>query len=87
MSEVRIEDAGWQAIMDDERLKRARKLLSFHELRLIIDHARNNHSRNVLGFLNEIMERTPNGEQIRVQYHPNGDWSVAKYPLPITGDA
>lgn len=40
MSEVIIEDAGWQAIMDDERLKRARSRLSFHELRLIIDHAR-----------------------------------------------
>lgn len=41
MSEVRIEDAGWQAIMDDERLAAARRKLSFHEIRLIIDHARN----------------------------------------------
>ena len=51
MSTVQIEDAGWQAIVADERLKRARERLSFHELRLIIDHARNNHPRGVLGFV------------------------------------
>jgi hypothetical protein len=31
-------------------------------------------------FVAEIMERTPNGEYIRVQFHPNGDWSVAAEP-------
>lgn len=87
MSEIHIEDAGWKAIMADDRLKRARERLSFHELRLIIDHARNSETRGVRGFLNEIMQRTPNGEYIRVQYHPNGNWSIAKYPLPIAGDA
>lgn len=87
MSTIQIEDAGWLAIMADDRLKRARERLSFHELRLIIDHARKSEPHGVRGFLNMIMERTPNGEWIRVQYHPNGDWSVAKYPLPLTGDA
>jgi hypothetical protein len=28
-------------------------------------------------FIREIIRRTPNGEQIKVQYHPNGDWGVA----------
>ena len=87
MSTIQIEDAGWLAIVADERLKRAREKLSFHELRLIIDHARNNQPSTSREFLDAIMEKTPNGEWIRVQYHPNGDWSVAKYPLPLTGDA
>lgn len=47
MSTVVIEDAGWAAIMADERLKRARSKLSFHELRLIIDHARANLPRHM----------------------------------------
>jgi hypothetical protein len=41
MSEVHIEDPAWVAIMADERLSGARRKLSFHEIRLIIDHARN----------------------------------------------
>jgi hypothetical protein len=40
MSNIEIKDAGWQAIMDDERLASARRKLSFHEIRLIVDHAR-----------------------------------------------
>ena len=32
-------------------------------------------------FLAAIMERTPNGEWIAVQYHPDRDWSVASHPL------
>lgn len=36
--------------------------------------------RGAPGFLNAILEATPNGEWIRVQYHPNGDWSVAAKP-------
>lgn len=31
-----------------------------------------------------IMERTPNGECIEVQYHPNGDWSVGLRPVQAT---
>lgn len=40
MSKVTIQDAGWQAIMDDPQLARARSKLSFHEIRLIVQHAR-----------------------------------------------
>lgn len=36
--------------------------------------------RGVEGFLSAIMSATPNGEWIKVQYHPNGDWSVAAKP-------
>lgn len=28
-------------------------------------------------FIVKILVSTPNGEWVRVQYHPNGDWSVA----------
>ena len=42
MSSIEIQDAGWQAIMDDERLASARRKLSFHEIRLIMNHARAN---------------------------------------------
>jgi hypothetical protein len=31
-------------------------------------------------FLVAIHEKTPNGEWISVQHHPNGDWSVAAEP-------
>ena len=44
-------------------------------------------SRGVQGFLDTIMEKTPNGESILVQYHPNGDWSVSNEPQVIYGDA
>jgi hypothetical protein len=27
-------------------------------------------------FLDAIRKRSPNGEQVVVQYHPNGDWTV-----------
>jgi hypothetical protein len=40
MSEVRIEDSGWAAIMADPELAAARRKLSFHEIRLIVKHAR-----------------------------------------------
>jgi hypothetical protein len=40
MSKIVIEDAGWQAIMADPKLAAARRKLSFHEIRLIVDHAR-----------------------------------------------
>jgi len=34
-------------------------------------------SRDTIGkFLSEIMARSPNGEPVKVQYHPNGDWTV-----------
>ncbi len=33
-------------------------------------------------FIAAIHERTPTGAWIAVQHHPDGDWSVAKYPLP-----
>jgi hypothetical protein len=46
MSVVEIRDAGWQAIMDDERLASARRKLSFHEIRLIVDHARRSYPRH-----------------------------------------
>lgn len=32
-------------------------------------------------FFDAIHAATPNGEWIAVQYHPNGDWSVAHSPL------
>lgn len=40
MSQVIIEDAGWEAIMADPKLQHARSKLSFHEIRLLIRHAR-----------------------------------------------
>jgi hypothetical protein len=40
MSQIIIEDAGWKAIMADPQLIRARSKLSFHEIRLIVKHAR-----------------------------------------------
>jgi hypothetical protein len=40
MSNIIIEDAGWAAIMADPQLQRARSKLSFHEIRLIVNHAR-----------------------------------------------
>jgi hypothetical protein len=33
---------------------------------------------SIAGFLETILECTPNGEYILVQYHPNGDWTVAR---------
>jgi hypothetical protein len=42
---------------------------------------------SVLSFILAIQDRTPNGEWIKVQYHPDGDWSVANSPeAPIAGD-
>ncbi len=41
MSKVVIEDPAWRAIMADPELASARSKLSFHEIRLIVDHARN----------------------------------------------
>jgi hypothetical protein len=32
-------------------------------------------------FIEAILKRTPRGEYIAVQYHPNGDWTVATEPL------
>lgn len=40
MSNIEIVDEGFAAIMADPKLKRAREKLSFHELRLIVRHAR-----------------------------------------------
>jgi len=40
MSIMEIRDAAWQAIMADPQLQRARQKLSFHEIRLIVNHAR-----------------------------------------------
>lgn len=40
MSQIIIEDAAWKAIMADPRLANARRKLSFHEIRLIVQHAR-----------------------------------------------
>jgi hypothetical protein len=40
MSQIVIEDDGWKAIMADPQLQRARQKLSFHEIRLIVNHAR-----------------------------------------------
>jgi len=38
-------------------------------------------------FLAAIHQRTPTGQWIAVQHHPNGDWSVAHHPLPwLPGD-
>lgn len=41
MSQIIIEAEALKAIMADPALERARKRLSFHELRLIIRHVRN----------------------------------------------
>lgn len=38
-------------------------------------------------FVSTILEKTPNGERIAVQYHPNGDWSVAHLPMPADNQA
>lgn len=40
MSQIVIEDEGWKAIMADPQLWRARTKLSFHEIRMIVRHAR-----------------------------------------------
>jgi hypothetical protein len=40
MSEIIIEDPVMKAIMADPQLANARRKLSFHEIRLIIQHAR-----------------------------------------------
>jgi hypothetical protein len=40
MSQIIVEDEGWKAIMADPRLAAARRKLSFHEIRLIVQHAR-----------------------------------------------
>jgi hypothetical protein len=46
MSKIIIEDAGWKAIMADPQLASARRKMSFHEIRLIVDHARRNPPRH-----------------------------------------
>lgn len=40
MSEVIVQDEAWRRILADERLQRARQRLSFHEIRLIVQHVR-----------------------------------------------
>jgi hypothetical protein len=40
VSQIIIEDEGWKAIMADPRLSAARRKLSFHEIRIIVEHAR-----------------------------------------------
>jgi hypothetical protein len=40
MSGFIVESPAWQAIMNDPELQRARQKLSFHEIRLIMKHAR-----------------------------------------------
>lgn len=40
MSQIIIEDEGWKAIMTDPKLEAVRRKLSFHEIRLIVNHAR-----------------------------------------------
>lgn len=40
MSRIIIEDEGWKTIMADPQLANARRKLSFHEIRLIVQHAR-----------------------------------------------
>jgi hypothetical protein len=40
MSQIIVEDEGWKALMADPRLAAARRKLSFHEIRLIVQHAR-----------------------------------------------
>lgn len=45
MSEIIIEDAGLQDIMADPKLAAARRKLSFHEIRLIMDHARKDYEK------------------------------------------
>lgn len=38
----------------------------------------------VRSFLDAIVKRSPNGEKVLVQYHPNGDWAV--FDKPPAGD-
>jgi hypothetical protein len=40
MSQIAIQDPVWAAIMADPELQQARRKLSFHEIRLIINHAK-----------------------------------------------
>lgn len=40
MSEITIVGEAWAAIMADPKLEKARRKLSFHEIRLIMTHAR-----------------------------------------------
>jgi phenylpyruvate tautomerase PptA (4-oxalocrotonate tautomerase family) len=37
-------------------------------------------AHGVEGFIQAIIAATPNGERIVVEYHPDGDWFVAKEP-------
>jgi len=34
------------------------------------------HENSIARFILAILDKTPNGEWIEVQFHPNGDWSV-----------
>jgi hypothetical protein len=45
MSRIEIEDEAWKRILADDRLRRARSRLSFHELRLIVQYVRDSGSR------------------------------------------
>jgi hypothetical protein len=72
MSAVVIEDAGWQAIMDDPQLQRARRMLSFHEIRLIVNHARNSQGKGLVEIIDGLTDEL---ERLRgeVTHTPIGD--------------
>jgi hypothetical protein len=55
MSQVIIEDPAWKAIMTDDRLAGARRKLSFHEIRLIINHTRAEATRTPEAALREAL--------------------------------
>lgn len=43
-------------------------------------------AESVAAFLDAIKARSPNGERVEVQYHPDGDWSVFNPPAPLMSD-
>ena len=58
MSVVIVEDPAWKAILADERLLGVRRKLSFHEIRLIMQHVRDNTRPTPdLGEDEELVER------------------------------
>jgi hypothetical protein len=60
MSNIQIECPIWKAIMADDRLANARRKLSFHEIRLIIQHAKDaRQAISTEGKMTEVERFTP----------------------------
>ena len=85
MSQAIIEDEGWKAIMADPQLAAARRKLSFHEIRLIVQHAQAALAATPLASLKaenealrELLERVTDSLEAELQ---------ARYPIEAEGHA